>query len=91
MYYSDCDVAAVVESCDEEGNAALTQRNKFCAGDTLELLTPDQEPVSFVASSIRNSAGEEIESTPHPMMALRMKLPMKAPKYSILRKMRQKT
>ncbi len=90
MYYSDCNVAAVVESCDEEGNAALTQRNKFSVGDMLELLTPDNEPVSFVASGISNSEGLIIESTPHPMMAFRMKLPMKAPKYSILRKMKQK-
>lgn len=88
MYTSDCDVAAVVESCDDEGNAVLTQRNKFYRGDVLELLTPDSEPVSFTASVINNSEGSEIESTPHPMMELRMKLPMHAPKYSLLRKMK---
>jgi putative protease len=88
MYRSDCDVAAVVESCDESGNAVLTQRNKFCRGDKLELLTPDSPPVPFTADMIKNGEGEEIESTPHPMMTLQMKLPTAAPKYSLVRKMK---
>ncbi len=88
MYFSDCEVAAVVESCDEAGNAVLTQRNKFFAGDALELLTPDDEPVAFTAADMRNSEGAVIESTPHPMMEIRMKLPIKAPQYSVVRRMK---
>jgi putative protease len=89
MYFSDAVVAAVVESCDASGNAVLTQRNKFSVGDALELLSPDNEPVLFTAAAIANGEGIEIESAPHPMMELRMKLPVQAPKYSILRKMKQ--
>jgi putative protease len=89
MYFSDASVAAVVESCDESGNAVLTQRNKFSVGDTLELMSPDNEPVLFTAAAITNSEGLEIESAPHPMMELRMKLPIQAPQYSIVRKMKQ--
>lgn len=88
-YFSDCDVAAVVEGCDKDGNALLTQRNKFSVGDTLELLTPDGPPVQFVAGEIRNADGELIESTPHPMMSLQMHLPVPAPRYSLLRKMKK--
>jgi putative protease len=88
MYTSTCDVAAVVESCDESGNAVLTQRNKFCRGDKLELLTPDSPPVPFTADMIKNGEGGEIESTPHPMMTLLMKLPTAAPKYSLVKKMK---
>lgn len=88
MYFADCDVAAVVESSDEDGNAVLTQRNKFCRGDTLELLTPYDEPIRFAATDLRNGEGMEIESAPHPMMALLMKLPIKAPRYSVLRRMK---
>ena len=51
-YFTKADVAAVVESCDEEGNAVLTQRNKFYKGDELELLLPDREPISFCAEHI---------------------------------------
>jgi len=88
MYRSECDVVAIVESCDEAGNAVLTQRNKFRQGDELELLTPTDEPTKFVSGRLLDSEGREIESAPHPMMVLRMTLPGHAPKYSILRKYR---
>lgn len=88
MYFTDCDVAAVVESCDADGNAVLTQRNKFSLGDSLELLTPDHEPILFTAAEIRNSEGLLIETAPHPLMVLQMKLPQVAPKNSFLRKMK---
>ena len=89
MYRSECDVVAIVESCDNDGNAILTQRNKFFKGDTVELLTPSDDPVSFVADCIRNKNEQEIDSTPQAMMELRMKLPIFAPRYSILRKVRK--
>lgn len=89
MYFSDCDVAAVVDSCDDGGNAVLTQRNKFSRGDALELLMPGSEPIPFAAAVIRNEEGLDIEATPHPMMVFQMKLPVKAPKYSVVRKMKR--
>ncbi|NLA87001.1 MAG: U32 family peptidase [Clostridiales bacterium] len=90
LYDSDSDVMAIVESCDDHGYAVLTQRNKFYTGDTLELLIPGSAPVSFVASEIKNAEGVSIDATPHPMMELRMRLPMGAPKYSIVRKTRRR-
>ena len=86
MYYSDCIVTAVVERCDDDGNAVLTQRNKFEMGDELELLTPNDEPVRFIVESMQDAKGNEILSTPHPMMEIKMKLPIPAPQHSILRK-----
>lgn len=38
-YYSDAEICAVVEQCDDDGNAVLTQRNRFRLGDELELMT----------------------------------------------------
>ena len=87
-YFSEADVCAVVEECDEDGRAILTQRNKFCLGDTVELVTRGQKPVSFVVSDLRNGAGEAIESTPHSMMQLKMRIPAKAERLSILRKLK---
>jgi len=86
IYFATADVCAVVESCDESGNAVLTQRNKFSLGDTLELLTNDGEPLCFTAEKIQNKDGEEIDSTPHPMMELHMKLPKSCAPLSMLRK-----
>ena len=87
-YTTETDVVAVVESCDDEGNAVLYQRNKFMVGDELELLTPDDEPVKFSPEHMYNAEGEEIEDTRHAMMEIHMRLPMKAPRLSIVRKYR---
>ena len=59
-YSATADVVAVVEDCDAEGNALLTQRNKFFRGDELELLLPGQKPISFLAGQICGDEGEEI-------------------------------
>lgn len=88
-YFSEADVCAVVEECDENGNALLTQRNRFCVGDTVELLTNNAEPVSFKVEALADEEGNEIASTPHAMMKFRMQLPMTCGKLSILRKIKQ--
>ena len=87
-YQTAADVAAVVESCESDGTAVLTQRNKFSRGDELELLSPSAPPVRFTAEHIFNAEDEEIEDTRHAMMEIHMRLPAYAPKYSILRKRR---
>ena len=87
-YQTAADVAAVVESCESDGTAVLTQRNKFSRGDELELLSPSAPPVRFTAEHIFNAEDEEIEDTRHAMMEIHMRLPAYAPRYSILRKRR---
>ena len=88
QYLTDADVVAVVESCDEQGNAVLTQRNKFVRGDEVELLPIGSVPVAFKAEELFDVEGNSIEDTRHAMMEIHMKLPCKAERYSILRKCR---
>ena len=85
-YYSEAEVAAVVESCDEQGNAILVQRNKILPGDELELLPVGGRPVAFTAGTLRSEEGEEIPDTRHAMMRFSMKLPVQAEQYAIIRK-----
>ncbi len=87
-YETGADIVAVVESCDEDGNAVVTQRNKFLKGDELELLTPTDEPIRFTVSEMTDAEGEPIPDARHPMMAVHFKLPKEAPRLSILRKRR---
>ena len=87
-YFSDAEVCAVVEECDGDGNAVLTQRNRFCEGDTVELLTNDSEPIAFTAKELRDENGEAISSTPHAMMKFTMKLPKKCSALSIIRRIK---
>ncbi len=87
-YFSRYDVAAVVERCDGDGSAWLTQRNRFSPGDGLELLMPGAEPLAFTAGEIWDGEGAPVAAASHAKMALRMALPVPAPPGSILRKRR---
>ena len=87
-YFSRYDVAAVVERCDGDGNAVLTQRNRFFPGDQLELLLPGAEPLAFISGEIRDGEDRPIPAASHPKMELHMKLPVCAPPNAIVRKRR---
>ncbi len=87
MYSSDADVVAVVERC-EGVEAELTERNRFFRGDTLELLNREGKPVRFMADDLRDGEGNPIDCANHPMMPLRMRLPVPAERLSILRKLK---
>lgn len=87
-YSQTADIVAVVESCDGDGNAILTQRNRFSPGDTLELMNPETKPLLFNAEILTDTDGTEIPDTRHPMMRFCMKLPVSVPKYTIIRKPR---
>ena len=88
-YISGAEVVAVVEECDADGYALLTQRNKFAVGEELELLCPDREPLRFVCDSIEDEDCGSIMEAPHPMMKLHMDLPCAAPRLSIVRRRRE--
>lgn len=85
-YIREWDVVAYVTSCDEKGNAVLSQRGRFWKGDTLELLIPGQKPISFTVGYMENDQGESIDYCPHPMMEIHTVLPVHATNYSILRR-----
>ena len=85
-YTSEAEVVAVVEDCDGAGNARLTQRNKFCRGDSLELLLPGRAPLLFTAEPLLDAEGAPIEDTRRAMMPFRLRLPERAPRGAIVRK-----
>ena len=87
-YFSESDVAAVVTACDEAGNAVLRQRNRFFPGDELELLMPGVVPVTFTAGPITDQNGVSVAAANHPDEILRLRLPLRAPENSFLRKAR---
>jgi putative protease len=85
-YLRDWTVVAYVTSCDEDGNAILTQRNRFWKGDVLELLQPDKKPVLFPVEKMFNEDGEAIDLAPHPEMTVKLKLPCQVGQNAILRR-----
>ncbi len=67
------------------GRAFFTQKNKFSAGEAVELLVPGKTGVSFVCEKIYDENGLEIESAPHPMMKFAIDVPFQVPEFAILR------
>jgi putative protease len=61
-------VVAVVESCDGEGNAVLSLRNKFAAGDELELIGPGLAPLAFRVPRMPDLAGAPLRAPRPPQM-----------------------
>ncbi len=84
-YIREWQVVAIVTECDEEGNAVLSLRNKFSAGDTVEVVGPDRKPVMFTAGTMQDGEGNILDEVHHPEMVFKMKLPCAVPAYSILR------
>jgi putative protease len=84
-YIATCDVVGIVDHC-ENGICYATQRNRFFAGDTVEILAPGREPVSMTLPEIFNGDGERIETVNHAMMDFSFPCTFDFPKNSIIRK-----
>ena len=85
-YIRQWQIVAIVDSCDADGNAVCSLRNKFREGDELEIVGPDRRPFSVLASHICDMDGITLEEPRTPQMLFRMKLPRRVPANSILRR-----
>ena len=84
-YIRQWQVCAIVESCDENGNAVCSLRNKFRKGDTMECVGPDLRPFAFTAGEMADSEGNALEEPRTPEMRFTIQLGRQVPPYSILR------
>ena len=84
-YVRDWQVLAVVTDCDGEGNATLSLRNKFSAGDKIEVVGPGMAAFPLSVPMMTDEAGQPLAEPRHPQMVFHMKLPRQVPPLSILR------
>lgn len=70
-------VAQVLAYHPDSKQVLVEQRNRFFAGDTLEVLSPGNIGAVLCIAYIENEAGERVESAPHPKQ--RLWLPSEAP------------
>ena len=84
-YIREWQVIALVMDCDEDGNAVLTLRNKFSAGDVIEVVGPNVKPIEFTAGEMIDQEGNTLQEVYNPQMVFKMKLPSQVPAWSILR------
>ena len=85
-YIREYQVAAIVEGCDENGLALCSLRNKFSAGDELEVVGPDLRPFSVIAPLMQDMDGQPLDEPKKPQMRFTMQLPKPVPAFTILRK-----
>ena len=85
-YIREWQVVAIVESCDENGLALCSLRNKFSAGDELELVGPDMRPFPMVAGDMTDCDGIPLDEPRTPQMKFYLPLPRQVPAYSIVRR-----
>ncbi len=63
----------------------ISQRNKFCRGDMIEIMKPDGRNIPAKVLSITDEDGNDMESAPHPQQKLILRLDAKADAGDILR------
>ena len=85
-YLREWQICAIVESCDENGLALCSLRNKFAQGDSLEAVGPDLRPFPFTAETMHTPEGDPLPEPRTPQMQFYLQLPRPVPAMSILRR-----
>ena len=85
-YIRQWQVCAIVESCDKNGLALCSLRNKFNATDEVELVGPDTAPFTVIPETMRDLDGNELIEPRKPEMQFDLQLPHPVPALSIIRK-----
>ena len=68
-----------------DGYTPLIQKNKFCIGDTVEIMKPSGEDITAWVKDMRDSNGAHIESCPHPGQEIEVLFDGKAEEMDIIR------
>ncbi|MCI9108832.1 MAG: U32 family peptidase [Lachnospiraceae bacterium] len=84
-YVNEYIYLGTVEAADEKGRARISQRNKFCVGDRIEIMKPDGENLEAEVFSLTTENGETVESAPHPKQVLYVEMDQRADIGDILR------
>ena len=84
-YLRDWQICAVVTDCDADGLATLSLRNKFAAGDTVEIVGPDTKPFTVTVPVMHDTEGGELTEPKTPQMVFTMQLPRPVPPMSFVR------
>ena len=88
-YIRDWQVVAVVTDCTPDGLATLSLRNKFAAGDEIEVVGPGVAAFSFPAPMMTDADGFPLREPRTPQMVFRMQLPRPVPPLSFVRVRRE--
>lgn len=85
-YIKEYTYLGIVSDLNEDGSFSLEQRNKFCVGETIEIMQPDGSNIETVVEKIYNEDGEAMDSAPHPQQKLKVVLRNVPQEFDILRR-----
>ena len=74
-YQQDCTFVGVVKAALPGGRVRVEQRNRVCAGDVIEVLSPDVFGLRFTAQNLTDPDGNAIEAANVPMTLFDMDAP----------------
>jgi len=84
-YVNEYIYLGIVEKVNEKGLARIMQRNKFCAGDTIEIMKPDGRNEEVKVLAMYDGEGNAVESCPHSKQLIDLKLSVLPEQYDLLR------
>lgn len=84
-YNSDYIYLGIIYEKDDTGRVRIEQRNKFCAGDRIEIMKPDGRDVPVTVLKIEDVEGNAVDSAPHPKQVLWLTLSEEADVFDLLR------
>ncbi|SDK52881.1 peptidase U32 family protein [Natronincola ferrireducens] len=80
----------IVQDYDEKNQiATIQQRNRFFAGDKIEIIGPHEKVIHMTIEEMWDQEGNKIEVAPHPKQIVKFKVQEKLEPYYILRKERE--
>lgn len=85
-YQSEAVYLGMVERTDDRGYAYLEQKNKFYAGDAIEIMKPDGRNIPVTVEAMEDEEGNPIDSCPHAKQRFSVRLSESPEKYDLLRK-----
>lgn len=84
-YINEYVYLGIAEEITEDGMVRIEQKNKFCVGDTIEIMKPDGRNVETGVEAMYDEKGNAVDSAPHPQQVLFLKLSETCEKYDLLR------
>ena len=84
-YINEYIYLGIAEEITEDNRVRIEQKNKFCVGDTIEIMKPDGRNVTALVEAMYDEKGTAVESAPHPQQVLFLQLSQSCEKYDLLR------
>lgn len=84
-YINEYIYLGIAEGITEDGKVRIEQKNKFCVGDTIEIMKPDGRNVETKVEAMFDDKGIAVDSAPHPQQVLFLQLSEACEKYDLLR------